>query len=619
MTTLFARLASATLCLAGLAFEAPAAALDVPALADHKTWRRLLLVPPGAVRSEVRSPEFFLAPQAAGEPRAELEATLLAWSQAWPEDAQQHPRCRFPARYYWLAQHVSLPGYTEREPRCSGLERWARFDQLRSASVLLVSGYFGNPASTFGHALLRLNTGEPTRDTTLLDLAFNFGALVPPNESMPRYVLQGLTGGYAAAFSDKFFYTQDLVYSRTEFRDVWDYELELSRDQLMLLTLHLYELVGRKFDYYFLTDNCAFRLAQVIELASGHELSSRARLWYAPVELFHRLHEADAARPGKAIRAIRFVPSSERGLHSAFGALSPDERRAANAALDAAPREVERLLGAWPVDRRVAVLDSLISHAQFRHVAEQPSVTLATRERMASLLRQRLSLPPSDVLPDASGSLPSPATASPPMSLSLGLGADRARPGSRLMLRGAVFDYNPLDDHGLLGGELVVLDTQVALGRAGRISLERLDLIRARKLDVSGVDIDGMDRLSWHTVVGLRRFGHLGGDRLRAQVSFGAGAAQRLAPQAVVFALLDAGLLSDPGAAALQPRIGIVGTGQRWRGSLELAWRRESRVDRGRGTAAAELRYQWTPTLAFRGEASRDTRARWSAGLSGSW
>lgn len=599
--------------------DSPIPPADIEALAQDPTWRRLLHVPPGARRSEVHSAEFFLAQDTPGEPLAELNALLHAWSEPWPADAQQHARCRFPARYHWLSQQRPLPGYKAREPRCTGLERWARFDQLRSASVLLVSGYFGNPASSFGHTLLRLNTAEPTSDATLLDLGFNFGALIPPDESMPRYVMRGLTGGYEAGFSDKYFYTQDLVYSRTEFRDIWDYELELSRDQLMLLTLHLYELAGRKFTYYFLTENCAFRLAEVIELVSGHDLTSRARAWYAPVELFHRLHEADAAQPGRAIRAIRFVPSSERKLRTAFASLAPQERDIANAALDAPPGEVQRSLAAQAPDRRVALLDTLISHAQFRQVAEQPEVSTATRDRIASLLRQRLALPASDAPPAAPPTQPSPALASAPLSLGLGVGSDRARAGTQLVLRAAAFDYNALGDHGLLGGELVVLDTQLAIGRGGRTTLDRLDLVRVRKLDVSGVDIGGLNGLSWQTDVGLRRFGHLRGDRLRGQLSFGGGAARRLTPGVVAFGMLDGAALSDPGAVALQPRVGIVSVGERWRGSFDLAWRHESGVAAGRTTAAAALRYQWTAQMALRGEASHDTRSRWNLSLNGSW
>ena len=606
--------------LAGAAgFDARVLPADAQELAQHPTWRRLLHVPAGAVHSEVRSSEFFLAQDAPGEPLAELNAALHAWGAPWPADAQQHPRCRFPARYHWLSQQMPLPGYTAREPRCTGLERWARFDQLRSASVLLVSGYFGNPASSFGHTLLRLNTAEPTSDATLLDLGFNFGALIPPDESMPRYVMRGLTGGYEAGFSDKYFYTQDLVYSRTEFRDIWDYELELSRDQLMLLTLHLYELAGRKFTYYFLTENCAFRLAEVLELVSGHDLTSRARAWYAPVELFHRLHEADAKQAGRAIRAIRFVPSSERKLRTAFAALAPQERDVANAALDAPPAEVQRTLVAQAPDRRAALLDTLVSHAQFRQVAEQPDVSTATRDRIASLLRQRLALPPNDAPPAAPPTQASPALASAPLSLGLGVGADRARAGTQLILRGAAFDYNALDDHGLLGGELVVLDTQLAIGRGGRTTLDRLDLVRVRKLDVSGVEIGGLNGLSWQTDIGLRRFGHLHGDRLRVQVSFGGGAAQRLAAGVVAFAMLDGAALSNPGALALQPRVGIVSAGERWRSSFDLAWRHESGVAAGQATAAAALRYQWTAQMSLRGEATHDTRTRWSLSLNGTW
>jgi hypothetical protein len=571
------------------------------------------------MRSEILSPEFFLATEAPGDPLAELHAALAAYAQPWPADPQQHARCRFPARFFWLSQHLVLPGYALREPRCSGLERWAQFDRLRSASLLLVSGYFGNPASTFGHALLRLNTGEPGRDGTLLDLGFNFGALIPPDEAMPLYIYRGLSGAYQAGFSDKYFYTHDQVYSRTELRDMWDYELALQRDQLVLLTLHLYELIGRKFTYYFLTKNCAYRIAELIELATGRPLTARSSVWYAPVELFHQIHAADANPAGGLIRAIRFVPSSERALHAIFAALSPLERDAANAAIRTPGASLDAVLAPLPDASRAAVLDALIGHTQFRQVAEQPEVSAPTRERMAWLLRQRLALPAADNVPAAPAQRASPATGNAPVNLGVGIVSDRRTGGTRLLLRGAAFGYDALDDHGLDGGELVVLDAQASISKGARVALDQLDLIRVRKLDLSDTGIAGEEGWSWQTHAGWRRFGHLRGSALRAQVSFAGGLARRLGPHAVGYALLEAGVLTAPGALAAQPRIGLIGGTGAWRATLDVARRHESGVAHGETVASAAARLQIARGLDLRLAYTRDVRERLTLSVSGSW
>src|SRR5690606_36566789 len=99
---------------------------------------------------------------------------------------------------------------------------------------------------------------------------------------------------------------------RTEFRDMWEYELALSEDELHLLAFHLWETVGKKFTYYFLNKNCAYRLAELTELATGKPLTTRSTVWYAPVELFHRLHDANTDEGAPLFRSVRFIPSAQR-------------------------------------------------------------------------------------------------------------------------------------------------------------------------------------------------------------------------------------------------------------------------------------------------------------------
>ena len=218
-----------------------AASLD---LARHPTWLKLLHYEGRLPQSVVLTDDFFLSPEGRSNPQAELHATLEAYFLPWQQDTDEHPRCRFPARYYWLSRQLPLPDYALKEPHCRRLSNWALLDRVKSVSLLLVSGYLGNPASTFGHALLKLNTDSSDDDYGLFDLTLNYGALIPENESALRYVVRGLLGGYEAGFSDRYFYTQDLVYSHTEFRDIWDYRLDLSNHQRTLLILHIWEIIA---------------------------------------------------------------------------------------------------------------------------------------------------------------------------------------------------------------------------------------------------------------------------------------------------------------------------------------------------------------------------------------
>ncbi len=125
-------------------------------LARHPTWLKLLHVEQGR-SSEVLTDDFFLSPAGRYDPKAELLATVRAYSAPWPDAGDSHARCRFPARYFWLSHHLALPEYSLHNPRCTRFSRWSLPDRVKSVSLFLVSGYLANPASVFGHALLKLS------------------------------------------------------------------------------------------------------------------------------------------------------------------------------------------------------------------------------------------------------------------------------------------------------------------------------------------------------------------------------------------------------------------------------------------------------------------------------
>ena len=171
-------------------------------LASDPTWFKLIHYNPDIKESVVLTDSFFLSPEGRTCPSKELTATINAYFAVKSGDHQKDAQCRFPARYYWLSHKLSSFDYNVRETTCQRLKNWNLFDSVDSVSLLLVSGYFGNPASTFGHALLKLNTASDN-ETDLFDSTLNYGAMIPDNENTLRYIIRGLSGGYKAGFSDK--------------------------------------------------------------------------------------------------------------------------------------------------------------------------------------------------------------------------------------------------------------------------------------------------------------------------------------------------------------------------------------------------------------------------------
>jgi hypothetical protein len=588
-------------------------------LAAHPTWHGLLHMD-AAGRSEINSPGFFLSPTGAHDAEAELRATLAAYSQPWPDDPNTHPRCSHPSRYFWLSRQLQLPGWRDREPRCLRLEEWGRFDHLQSISVYLVSGYLGNPASTFGHALIKFNTEDAVKLGGLTDVSVNFGALVPPNEPTLRYVYRGLFGGYQAGFSDKYHYTNDQVYGKRESRDMWDYELQLTPDQRLFLAYHLAEVAGRKFDYYFLTKNCGLRIADVLALVTGQPLGQSARLWYAPVEMFNTLHALDQPPQTVLGGPPRFVPSAERMLNAEFSRLDAVQRSVANEAIRDDLQHLGAHLSTLPPEQRLDVLDTLLAYQTYRLEADGAQVDEAMRRAKDRILLARLQALPRQRPPLEVPQLKSPAQGHAPMMLAAGWLHDTHTGDDKLRLQWAPFRYELGGFHGLDRSELAVFDTVVDVGAHGATTLTQFDLIRVRKLDTNPAYIEGANGLSWEVQTGMRRVVQAGRERRQSHLSGGVGFARQWG-SVTAFAMVDASAQSGPHPLAAGPQLSMTGQlGDDLKWVLRSAWRQDLGSHEGpHRNGLAELVWRTAQNRAWRLSVDHQDRTRFVAMFQQYW
>lgn len=500
------------------------AAADSLQLHEDISWRRLLHFESGAQTSSVLTDSFFLSNEGRNNPRAELVATLSAYFQT-NVSGDAHPRCRFPARYYWLSHQLELPNYGPGQD-CTNLAAWGLFGKVHSVSLLMVSGYLGNPASTFGHSLLKFNTGNWGDAPSLFEPTVNYGATVPQQVNPLLYMLRGVTGGYEGGFSDKYFYTQDLVYSRKEFRDMWEYRLALTDYQRTLLGLHVWEILGKKFKYFFFDRNCGFRLAELLDLVVEEELLDGAGWWYAPVDLFHRIDAINRYRirddKPEFITSIVHIPSARRKLFYELSGLRDSEIRILNQMLTEEYEFIDHRLEELAGDRQIIMLNAMLAFQNYQDMAIGPHLGAVRQARRHQLLMARLKRPARRMVP-----VPVPFTASPtegyrPMRVGVGLGADHGKDVFAL-LNWSAYSHESVGYNTLEGGELVVADVEVGVHvRSRPIFLSRFDIIRLLNLHALPMRVMGERNLSWQLRLGIDRQG-LHNGVYNGTAGFGAG------------------------------------------------------------------------------------------------
>lgn len=257
-------------------------------LAEHITWQRLLYME-GNKQSEVSYAKFFLDETGRTDAEAELKANVQALFQ--PAMVNESFRCRFPARSEWLIQNLDISTAQLPVALCPELEEWYGKIKPHQATLIYATDFMGNPSSMFGHTLLRIDP-ENQQQLNLVAYAINYAATVENAESW-SYAWKGLTGQYPGEYSLMPYYRKVKEYGDFESRDLWEYELNLNPAETQFLVKHIWEMQNVTFPYYFVSDNCAYRLLGLFDLARSElNLKQRFRTASIPVETVKAVQDA---------------------------------------------------------------------------------------------------------------------------------------------------------------------------------------------------------------------------------------------------------------------------------------------------------------------------------------
>ncbi len=438
--------------------QARAARLD-----ESRPWHLLLHYrrrPFGGVASEVNDPAFFLAKTGPHDPKAEIEATLAAFFAPLSGESQ-HPQCRFPARYAWLASQLDFASVPPQS--CERFDRWRKRLNAASVTLIFAAADLSNPASMYGHTFLRFNHRDHGAGERLLDYTVNFSA-VTDTQSGLAFAYHGLTGGYSGRFSTLPYHVKVREYANLQNRDLWEYDLALRPEEIAQLVRHLWEMGSASFDYYFLTQNCAYQLLPLLEVASPSLHLVERFGWVIPIDTVRIL----LMQPG-LISAIRYRPSDWSRLVHKRSRLAPDDASIAHRIA----AEGEMALPDVPPAREAAILDVAYDALQYR--GGDKAVERDLLLRMQALPRAPDSEPPPPpIRPDAGHKTG---------RIGIGLGRATQSRFTEIAIRPALHDLTAPDDGYLPNSHLEMFHLRLRYAPRERAAwLERLGLIEVISL-----------------------------------------------------------------------------------------------------------------------------------------
>lgn len=540
---------------------------DEKQLSDDRYWLALLHIPENSNRSEIVDDSFFLSDSR--QPVKELEATLQAFFAPIPEDPNQHAQCRFIARFHWLQKH--LPELTRLAPKipCPLFANWSDQQQIGSVSAIFASGYLGNPASFYGHILLKFNSHSGKR-ALLQQQNLNFGAAVPEQENPVTYILKGLFGGYKAVFSYGDFYRNIQAYGETELRDLWEYQLALTPDEVSQLLYHSWELINRDYVYYFLKENCAFRMAQLLELVIETELISKRQPYAMPIAVFHRLAESE--HHGKPlVTNIIYHPSRQQRLTSRHQQAPENVRQVM---LSLIRNDYDLKLAAYQQlsdQEQSILLELLFDYIEFLKLSSDNPELLQIKNR---LLQARLALPVQPPLAVA-GSTDYPHLSTRPSMLQLAYIQQQQQAAAQFRFRATYYDLLSRDAGRAAFSALSMFDLS---GRYFRDSwqVQHFELLNIENMNLSQTGLPGDGGWAWKVNLSYAAQDNQCKSCNTAQLRGGIGKAIPVTA-GIVYLMQDAQMHNRVGRFGLlsaDSRFGaLLDVNRMWRTQLEVGYR----------------------------------------------
>ncbi|ASP39968.1 hypothetical protein CHH28_15380 [Bacterioplanes sanyensis] len=355
------------------------------ALAQHKQWQHLLhyrLHWNGEVYSQNDSDEFFLHPTGKYDALAELNAAVRAFSITDMAD-DESAQCRFPARYEWLKQQLNDHAFIDQP--CPDFDRWAKEIAAHSLTLIFPASHINSPSSMYGHTLVRMDREDPA-SSKLLAYSVNFAANADPTDNELVFSYKGLTGGYPGVVSVLPYYVKTNEYQHMEYRDVWEYPLNLSPAEVDQFVRHIWETQDTEFDYFFFDENCSYRLLALIDAATERaDLTDDFFLTAVPVDTIRALDDQGFVA-GAVYRA-----SAASQLNAASDQVSKQVREVSRVLVES-DDDIDTLLQSLSAKQQVQALE--LSHAYARYLAvKKKKASPELRRRTLALLSARAKRP----------------------------------------------------------------------------------------------------------------------------------------------------------------------------------------------------------------------------------
>mgnify|MGYP005988665811 CR=1 FL=1 len=214
-------------------------------------------------------------------------------------------KCKFPARYNWLTNKYPHLRIINNSFQCKNFNEYLTKTNASSLDLIFVSENIKNPSSMMGHIFFKIN-GFYNRKKRSNAVSF-FTEVNHLNIPVLAYesIIKGMPGYFILRPYEK----QISSYINNEERNIWEYRLNLSKEQLTLIYYHLWELKDINLTYFFTGFNCATIIDNILSITSESYYSEKPSFWTTPKNVINKANRFEI------ITTTNMIPSLEWTLY----------------------------------------------------------------------------------------------------------------------------------------------------------------------------------------------------------------------------------------------------------------------------------------------------------------
>lgn len=319
--------------------------------------------------SEADGSAFFWAEDGYKNPKSEMAATIRSFfirpELAGENDPQikdeLHSLCRFPARFKYIDSYLKIEKNRLPTPYCEKYLNFKNNIRPQSVSIVFATYFSKEPASMWGHTLMKLNV-EKEKSNDLLDYGVSYAAY-SGGANFIKYMIYGLFGFFPGKFDFLNYHVKMREYNDMESRDTWEYRINLSPEGVERIQDHIWELKNTFFYYTFFSENCSYHLLSLLEVARPElTLTDNFQDWWViPGETIKELYKY----PGLVEKVI-YRPSIQSQVKQRVQTMNDEEQDLFFDMIDEDIQLEDKRFLNLSQERQAFIMDAVLSVMRYR-------------------------------------------------------------------------------------------------------------------------------------------------------------------------------------------------------------------------------------------------------------